>query len=127
MAAGFSCMNSLIVIQASQGLAKYIRTQRPEIAANGVVIGYDARHNSRRFAELAANAFIALQIPVYFFSQCGPTPMVPFGINHFKAAAGIMVTASHVRQETSTRITAILTNDLKESASGQRYVSFYHI
>ncbi|KAJ5797781.1 uncharacterized protein N7503_007077 [Penicillium pulvis] len=95
MAAGFSCMNSLIVIQASQGLAKYIRTQRPEIAANGVVIGYDARHNSRRFAELAANAFIALQIPVYFFSQCSPTPMVPFGINQFKAAAGIMVTASH--------------------------------
>ncbi|KAJ6114713.1 hypothetical protein N7486_000491 [Penicillium sp. IBT 16267x] len=95
MAAGFSCMNSLTVIQASQGLAKYIRTQRPEIAAKGVVIGYDARHNSRRFAELAANAFIALQIPVYFFSQSSPTPMVPFGINYFKAAAGIMVTASH--------------------------------
>lgn len=98
MAAGFSCMNSLIVIQASQGLAKYIRTQRPEIAAKGVVIGYDARHNSRRFAELAANAFFSLQIPVYFFSQSSPTPLVPFGINYFKAAAGIMVTASHVCQ-----------------------------
>ncbi|KAJ5918119.1 hypothetical protein N7454_010494 [Penicillium verhagenii] len=95
MAAGFSCMNSLTVIQASQGLASFIRNQRPEIAASGVVIGYDARHNSRIFAELAANAFIALQIPVYFFSQTSPTPMVPFGINHFKAAAGIMVTASH--------------------------------
>ncbi|KAJ5769210.1 hypothetical protein N7520_003769 [Penicillium odoratum] len=95
MAAGFSCMNSLTVIQASQGLAKYIQTQRPEIAARGIVIGYDARHNSRRFAELAANAFIALHIPVYFFSKTSPTPMVPFGINYFKAAAGIMVTASH--------------------------------
>ncbi|KAJ5639437.1 uncharacterized protein N7484_007299 [Penicillium longicatenatum] len=95
MAAGFSCMNSLTVIQASQGLAKYIQTQRPDIAPKGVVIGYDARHNSHRFAELAANAFIALQIPVYFFSMSSPTPLVPFGINYFKAAAGIMVTASH--------------------------------
>lgn len=91
-------MNSLTVIQASQGLAKYIKTTRPEHATNGVVIGHDARHNSRRFAELAANAFIALDIPVYFFKQPSPTPMVPFGINHFKATAGVMVTASHVCQ-----------------------------
>lgn len=91
-------MNSLTVIQASQGLAKYIKTARPQIAAKGVVIGHDARHNSLRFAELAANAFIALQIPVYFFSESSPTPMVPFGVNYFKAAGGIMVTASHVCQ-----------------------------
>lgn len=98
MAAGFSCMNSLTVIQASQGLAKYIRDKRPEIASRGVVIGHDARHNSYRFAVLAANAFIALQIPAWFFDQAGPTPMVPFGVNYFNAAAGIMVTASHVRR-----------------------------
>ncbi|KAJ5198019.1 uncharacterized protein N7498_007136, partial [Penicillium cinerascens] len=94
MAAGFSCMNSLTVIQASQGLAKYIHG-RPNIASRGVVIGHDARHNSDRFAKLAANAFIALGIPVWFFDQAGPTPMVPFGVNHFNAAGGIMVTASH--------------------------------
>lgn len=89
-------MNALTVIQASQGLAKYIHTQRSEIASKGVVIGHDARHNSRRFAELAANAFIALKIPVWFFAEPSPTPTVPFGINHFQAAGGIMVTASHV-------------------------------
>lgn len=96
MAAGFACMNSLIVIQASQGLAKFVRDQRPEIASNGVVIGHDARHNSARFAALAANAFIAQRIPVWFFDEEGPTPMVAFGVNHFRAAAGIMITASHV-------------------------------
>ncbi|KAJ5725966.1 uncharacterized protein N7483_007323 [Penicillium malachiteum] len=95
MAAGFSNMNCLTVIQASQGLAKYIKTTRPEDAVKGVVIGHDARHNSRRFAELAANAFLALDIPVYFFTETSPTPMVPFGINYFKATAGVMVTASH--------------------------------
>ncbi|CAG8274279.1 unnamed protein product [Penicillium salamii] len=96
MAAGFSCMNSLTVIQASQGLAKFIRDKRSEIAASGVVIGHDARHNSARFAALAANAFIAQRIPVWFFKEEGPTPLVPFGVNYFRAAAGIMVTASHV-------------------------------
>ncbi|KAJ5111222.1 hypothetical protein N7532_001757, partial [Penicillium argentinense] len=95
MAAGFACMNSLTVIQASQGLAIYIKTKKPEIAKQGVVIGHDARHNSNQFARLAANAFIALSIPVWFFDQYSPTPMVPFGVNHYKAAAGIMVTASH--------------------------------
>ncbi|CDM32039.1 hypothetical protein CBS147339_1314 [Penicillium roqueforti] len=95
MAAGFSCMNSLIVIQASQGLAKFVRDKRPEIASKGVVIGHDARHNSAKFAALAANAFVAQRIPVWFFNVEGPTPMVAFGVNHFGTAAGIMVTASH--------------------------------
>ena len=96
MAAGFSCMNCLTVIQASQGLAKYIRTKHPEIAAAGVVIGHDARHNSEKFASLAANAFLHERIPVWYFQEAAPTPMVPFGIGHFHAAAGIMITASHV-------------------------------
>lgn len=90
-------MNALTVIQASQGLAKYISTKRSDVASKGVVIGHDARHNSRRFAELAANAFIALRIPVWFFTEPSPTPTVPFGINYFGAAGGVMVTASHVR------------------------------
>ncbi|CAG8020124.1 unnamed protein product [Penicillium olsonii] len=101
MAAGFSCMNSLTVIQASQGLAKFIRDKRSEIASSGVVIGHDARHNSARFAALAANAFIAQRIPVWFFKEEGPTPMVPFGVNYFQAAAGIMVTASHATNYSS--------------------------
>lgn len=89
-------MNSLTVIQASQGLAKYIRDKHPEIASDGVVIGHDARYNSDAFAKLAANAFVAQDIPVWFFSECSVTPLVPFGVTYLRAAAGIMVTASHV-------------------------------
>ncbi|KAJ5153079.1 Phosphoribomutase, partial [Penicillium canariense] len=95
MAAGFSYMNCLTVIQASQGLAKHIRNKRPEIASKGVIIGHDARHHSHRFAQLAANAFIAQQIPVKFVDESAPTPLVAFGVHKFKAAAGIVVTASH--------------------------------
>ncbi|EAW23881.1 phosphoribomutase PRM15 [Aspergillus fischeri NRRL 181] len=95
MAAGFSCMNSLTVIQASQGLAKYIRDNHSDIAPNGVVIGHDARHNSAKFAALAANAFIAMRIPVWYYSESTLTPSVPFGVTHLRAAAGVMITASH--------------------------------
>ena len=96
MAAGFSCMNSLTVIQASQGLAKYIRNNHSDIASNGVVIGHDARYNSAKFASLAANAFIVQKIPVWFYGQPSITPTVPFGVTYLQAAAGIMITASHV-------------------------------
>lgn len=89
-------MNSLTVIQASQGLAKYLKDKHPDSASGGVVIGHDARHNSAKFAALAANAFISQQIPVWFYSEPSVTPSVPFGVTHLKAAAGIMITASHV-------------------------------
>ncbi|KAL4799785.1 hypothetical protein BDV19DRAFT_236633 [Aspergillus venezuelensis] len=95
MAAGFSCMNSLTVIQASQGLAKYLRDNYAEDVSRGVIIGHDARHNSARFAVLAANAFIAQKIPVYFYSGPAVTPTVPFGVTDMRALAGVMVTASH--------------------------------
>lgn len=89
-------MNSLTVIQASQGLAKYIQDKHPEIAGDGVVIGHDARYNSDKFARLAANAFVALNIPVWFYREESVTPLVPFGVTYLRAAAGVMVTASHV-------------------------------
>ncbi|KAJ5377640.1 Phosphoribomutase [Penicillium cataractarum] len=95
MAAGFTYMNCLTVIQASQGLAKHIQSKGPEVASKGVIIGHDARHYSHKFAQLAANAFVALQIPVKFVDESAPTPLVAFGVYHFGAAAGVVVTASH--------------------------------
>ena len=99
MKAGFSHMNSVTVLQASQGLAQYIQEQLGELKSNvegqGVVIGYDARHNSENFARLAAGAFLAKGLRVLWFGQLVHTPLVPFAVTHFGAAAGVMVTASH--------------------------------
>lgn len=95
MAAGFACMNALTIIQASQGLARFLRNKHPHISSSGVVIGHDARHNSAKFAGLAANAFIAEKIPVWAYNGPCITPAVPFGVTHLHAAAGVMVTASH--------------------------------
>ncbi|KAK0868424.1 hypothetical protein LTR87_014161 [Friedmanniomyces endolithicus] len=98
MKAGYAHMNSLTVLQASQGLADYILAQRQLQGTSGrptVVIGYDARHNSQKFARLAAGAFLAKGFGVLWFGILVHTPMVPFAVSHFGAAAGVMVTASH--------------------------------
>lgn len=94
MQAGFSRMNDLTVIQASQGLAEYISTS---VASGGasIVIGYDHRHNSERFARLTGAAMIQRGIKVYFYTSLVHTPLVPFGIKMLGASAGVMITASH--------------------------------
>ncbi|KZF21856.1 hypothetical protein L228DRAFT_248611 [Xylona heveae TC161] len=95
MEAGFSRLNSLTIIQASQGLAAYLLENAPHARAKGVVIGYDARHQSEKFARLAAAAFVAKGIKVWWYKLTVHTPLVPFGVGQLGAAAGVMVTASH--------------------------------
>ena len=95
MQAGFACMNSLTVIQASQGLAAYLLATEKDAKRRGVVIGRDARHNSEKFAKLAAAAFVAKGIKVWWYETPSHTPMVPFGVRELGAVAGVMVTASH--------------------------------
>lgn len=102
MGAGFSCMNPLIVIQASQGLARYVVDNVPDAKTRGVVIGHDTRHNSERFANLVATAFKAVGVRIWWYGDYVPTPFVSFGVKHLKAAAGVMITASHVSSSQTT-------------------------
>ncbi|KAJ4375134.1 hypothetical protein N0V83_002218 [Neocucurbitaria cava] len=95
MQAGFACMNSLTVIQASQGLAAYLLKTEANVKTRGVVIGRDARHNSEKFAKLTAAAFVAKGIKVWWYEDAAHTPLVPFGLRELNAAAGVMITASH--------------------------------
>lgn len=101
MQAGFSAMNDLVVIQSAQGLSKYILECYPSVEdrERGVVIGYDGRYNSKRFAELSACVFINDNIPVWLYSKIVATPFVPFAVAEKKCLAGIMVTASHNPKE----------------------------
>ena len=93
MGAGYSFINSLTIIQTSQGLAAYLLKEG--VASGGIVVGYDARHNSEKFARLAAAVFTAKGLRVWWYEDLVHTPMVPFGVNELGAAAGIMITASH--------------------------------
>lgn len=60
-----------------------------------VVIGYDTRFLSDRYAAdvarvLAANGYVA-----HLAQSDAPTPAISFNVRHLGAAAGIMITASH--------------------------------
>ena len=99
MGPGYASMNDLVIIQTSQGLAKYLLEIDQTVKDRGVVIGFDSRHNSYRFAQLSANAFLLQGIKVHLFSAICPTPFVAFAIKQLSATAGVMVTASHNPKE----------------------------
>lgn len=99
MGSGFSLMNELTVIQATQGLIRHLEKCFPKEKLSktlSVVIGFDARHQSHRFARLVSSLFAHESIHVYLFdSQTVPTPFIPFTIKKLHSHAGIMITASH--------------------------------
>lgn len=95
MQAGFAFMNCLTVIQASQGIAQHLVASSSSLRQLSVIIGHDSRHNSARFARLAANAFRSKGITVHMFEDHVPTPLVAFGVRFLAVDAGIMITASH--------------------------------
>ena len=97
MQAGFAFMNCLTVISASQGIAEYMLASMEHKYPSdlSVLIGNDTRHHSADFAQLAAAAFKSKGITVLIYEDYVPTPFVSFGVNHFRASVGIMVTASH--------------------------------
>ncbi|XP_072476557.1 phosphopentomutase isoform X2 [Notamacropus eugenii] len=101
MGPGISQMNDLTIIQTTQGLCRYLEKAFSDVKKRGVVISFDARADSssggssKRFAQLAATAFISQGIPVYLFSNITPTPFVPYTVLHLNLCAGIMITASH--------------------------------
>ncbi|KAH9980245.1 hypothetical protein BGW80DRAFT_489150 [Lactifluus volemus] len=95
MEAGWSRMNDLIVIQASQGLCAYVLEHVNDAKIRGVVIGYDHRHHSEKWARLVAAAFLDKGVKTYLYRRLVHTPMVPFGVKRLSAACGVMITASH--------------------------------
>ena len=99
MGAGSNRMNIYTVGAATQGLANYLNDVFKEEPQISVAIGHDVRHNSRKFAELAADIFSANGIKVYLFDACRPTPEVSFAIRTLGCQSGVMVTASHNPKE----------------------------
>ncbi len=77
----------------AQGLASFLTASGE--APRGIVVGYDTRFSSDRFAAAVAEVIAANGIPVKVFSEPAPTPACSFGVVHQDAAAGVMITASH--------------------------------
>ena len=90
---GTNRMNKFTVGKATQGLAEYIIEKGGQ--NRGVAIGYDSRHMSKEFSELAALILNANGIKTYRFESLCPTPQVSYAVRHLNCISGIMVTASH--------------------------------
>ncbi|MBO4966000.1 MAG: phospho-sugar mutase [Muribaculaceae bacterium] len=99
MGPGSNRMNIYTVGSATQGLANYLNDCFKELDQISVVVGYDVRHNSRKFAELTADIFSANGIKVYLFDAGCPTPEVSYAIRKLGCQSGVMLTASHNPKE----------------------------
>jgi len=99
MGAGTNRMNIYTVGAATQGLSNYLNANFKDLEQISVVVGYDCRNNSRKFAEISANIFSANSIKVYLFEDMRPTPEISFAIRHLGCQSGIILTASHNPKE----------------------------
>ena len=88
-------MNRVLVRKVSAGLAAYLTANVPDAKIRGVVIGHDARHNSRVFAEDTARVLAGAGIKALLAPRPWPTPTTAWAVTATNACAGVMVTASH--------------------------------
>ena len=92
MGLGTNRLNDYTVRRTAQGLAAWLcATELPQKCA----IGYDSRHNSRRYAEICAVALAERGIHVYVYHELAPTPMLSFAVRRLGCGCGIVVSASH--------------------------------
>ncbi len=92
MGAGDGYFNENIVNWATIGYAKYLNSK---FANPKVVIAYDNRLNSDKFAKLCANVLSNFGIEVYIFDKLTSTPQLSYTIREISANGGINITASH--------------------------------
>ncbi len=90
--AGPNGMNLAVVTRAAAGLIGWLGAQGGQ---GPLVIGYDARHGSRDFAEQTARVATAAGREALLLPRPLPTPVLAYAVRHLDAVAGVMVTASH--------------------------------
>jgi phosphoglucomutase len=77
----------------ARAIADYLADQR--LTGRPVVVGYDTRFLSDRFAQAAAEVLAEQGWTVLLAERDVPTPVVAHAILHHRAAGGVNLTASH--------------------------------
>lgn len=87
----FTFANVRLVAQA---VADFVR-EESEAQTPEVVVGFDTRFLSDRYAAEVARVMAGNGIVAHLTRADAPTPAVSYAVIHKKAAAGVMITASH--------------------------------
>jgi len=98
MDVGTARINAYTIARVSQAVAQVLLSPSPTGRGSGgvrVVIGYDGRRHSDKFARIAQRVYLAAGIDVLAFDRIVPTPLIPFTVRKLGAACGIMITSSH--------------------------------
>lgn len=80
--------------RVAQAYADYI-LQSEATDSKLVIVGYDRRFLSERFAERASEVLAGNGLRVALFDESVPTPLVSWAVREQKAAGGGVITASH--------------------------------
>jgi phosphomannomutase len=81
------------VRRAASAIASYVL--KNEDSRRGIAVGYDTRFGSPMFAQATAEVLASAGINVRLANDYTPTPALSFGVKHFGAAGGVMITSSH--------------------------------
>lgn len=81
------------VRRVAGAIAAYVL--KKEDPSRGLVIGYDTRFGSRRFAEATAEVIAQAGIPVKLSNDYTPTPALSYAVKQLGTAGGVMITSSH--------------------------------
>jgi phosphomannomutase len=95
LGAGPTRMNRRVALRSTAGLLAHLAAEVPEAKARGLVVGYDGRRLSREMAEDAAAVALGAGFRVFLFDRVIPTPVVAFAAVDRRAAAAVVITASH--------------------------------
>jgi len=97
--AGAARMNRATVIRATRGVAEFLAAHRSDARVLPVVVGRDARTSSQALAGEVLAVLAAARIPVRYFPEPVPTPLVVYAARALAATAAIVITASHNPRE----------------------------
>ena len=95
MGVGTYRLNIYTIRKMTEGYARWINSQNIDQKDRVVVIAYDNRRYSKRFATESANVLAKHHIYAYLFKELKSTPQLSYAVRKLNAFGGIVITASH--------------------------------